>query len=168
MLLIEGSDTGVLYELSKPERSNAACRNTNIFSAVVRREADSPPHAEHLIHKTLKGHMVRSKSELIIADKLFKSPIEYIYEKPLDGSVQKGRIFPDFSFTDPAGDPIIWEHFGRMDDPQYVKGHDWKMQWYAANGFHENENLFVTEETRDSGIDSTKLEQVLAHIKDLV
>lgn len=168
VLLVEGEDSGILYELSKPERSDVARRNTNLFSAVVRREPDSPPYAEHLIHKTLKGHMVRSKTELIIADKLFNADVAYDYEKPLDGSIRKGRIFPDFSFADAAGDLIIWEHFGRMDDPQYVKGHDWKMKWYSQNGFSEGENLFVTKETLDSGIDSSDLERILLQIDELI
>lgn len=168
VLLIEGNSAGVLHELSKPERSDAARRNTNLFSAVVRRAPDTPPYAEHLIHKTLKGHMVRSKTELIIADKLFKAGIPYDYERPLDGSVRKGRIFPDFSFSDASGDLIIWEHFGRMDDPQYLKGHEWKMNWYEQNGFVNGENLFVTEETLASGIDSSQLEKTLETIQDLV
>ena len=168
VLLIEGESTGMLYELSRPERSDAWRRNTNLFSAVVRREADTPPHAEHLIHKTLKGHMVRSKTELIISDKLFKAGVTYDYEKPLDGPVRKGRIFPDFSFTDASGDRLIWEHFGRMDDPNYVKGQSWKMKWYSDNGFSEGKNLFLTKETLASGIDSTELERVLAKIKDFV
>ncbi|MGB3225456.1 MAG: AAA family ATPase [Desulforhopalus sp.] len=168
VLLIEGEDSALLHELSKPERSDVARRNTNLFSAVVRREPDSPPYAEHLIHKTLKGHMVRSKTELIIADKLFKADISYDYEKPLDGSIRKGRIFPDFSFIDAAGDLIIWEHFGRMDDPQYLKGHDWKMKWYSDNEYIEGENLFLTKETLDSGIDSSELERVLEQIDEMI
>jgi ATP-dependent exoDNAse (exonuclease V) alpha subunit len=165
VLLIEGDSSGILHELSKPERSDAARRNTNLFSAVVRREADTPPYAEHLIHKTLKGHMVRSKSELIIADKLFNAEIAYEYEKPLDGAQRKGCIFPDFSFTDAAGDLIIWEHFGRMDDPKYVDGHDWKLKWYADNGFNVGENLFLTTETLSSGVNSSDFDQVLAKVK---
>lgn len=168
VLLVEGNDSGVLFELSKPECSDVSRRNTNLFSAVVRKEADAPPYAEHLIHKTLKGHMVRSKTELIIADKLFNADITYEYERPFDGPVRKGRIFPDFSFVDAAGDIIIWEHFGRMDDPKYVKGHDWKMKWYEQNGFVEGENLFLTTETLDSGIDSSELDRVLDEIDDLV
>ena len=135
---------------------------------VVRREPDSPPYAEHLIHRTLKGHMVRSKTELIIADKLFNAGIAYDYEKPLDGSIRKGRIFPDFSFADAAGDLIIWEHFGRMDDPQYVRGHEWKMKWYSDNGFIEGENLFLSTETLDSGIDSSELERIIEQIDELI
>lgn len=168
VLLIEGDGSGILHDLSKPERSDAARRNTNLFSAVVRRETGTPPYAEHLIHKTLKGHMVRSKTELIIADKLFNAGLAYEYEKPLDGPKRKGRIFPDFSFTDAAGDVIIWEHFGRMDDPKYVDGHDWKMQWYADNGFTEGSNLFVTKETLSSGVRSKEFDGVLAKVREVV
>jgi len=168
VLLVEGEDSGILFDLSKPEHSDVSRRNTNLFSAVVRKEPDAPPYAKHLIHKTLKGHMVRSKTELIIADKLFNAGIAYEYERPFEGSVRKGRIFPDFSFVDAAGDIIIWEHFGRMDDPKYVKGHDWKMKWYEQNGYVEGENLFLTTETLDSGIDSSELDRVLDEIDDLV
>ncbi len=168
ILLIEGENSGILHELSKPERSDAARRNTNLFSAVVRREADTPPYAEHLIHKTRKGHMVRSKTELIIADKLFNAGISYEYEKPLDGETRRSRIFPDFSFTAAAGDLIIWEHFGRMDDPKYVDGHEWKMKWYADNGFVEGENLFLTKETLASGVKSEDFDVVLAKIQEAI
>lgn len=51
--------------------------------------------------------------------------------------------------------------FDRMDDPQYVTGNDWKMQWYADNGFHEETNLFLSTETLASRIDSVKLEKLL-------
>ena len=168
VLLVEGDSAGLFHELSKPERSDAARRNTNLFTAVVRAAADTPPHAEHLIHKTRKGHMVRSKTELIIADKLFDAGLAYDYEKPLDGTARPGRIFPDFSFVDAAGDLVLWEHFGRMDDPQYVKGHEWKMQWYADNGFNVGKNLFLTQETLESGIDSTSLDSVIEMISEAV
>ena len=55
-----------------------------------------------------------------------------------------------------------------MDDPNYIKGHSWKMKWYSDNGFSEGKNLFLTKETLASGIDSTELERVLAKIKDFV
>lgn len=109
--------------------------------------------------------MVRSKFELIIADKLHNAGIAYDYEKPLDGSNRPGRIFPDFSFTDAAGDLVIWEHFGRMNDPEYLRGHDWKMQWYRDNGIEKGTNLFVTEETRDSGVDSNAFDAIIGPLQ---
>ena len=81
MLLVEGEGVSNLYNLSQPEKSETARRNTNLFTATVRRTADAVPYAEHLIHRTEKGHMVRSKSELVIANLLFRMEIDYEYER---------------------------------------------------------------------------------------
>ena len=54
-----------------------------------------------LILRTERGDLVRSKSELVIADKLFARGIDYGYEQPLE--LEGGRIrYPDFTITDHA------------------------------------------------------------------
>ena len=170
VLLIEGDELSMLYELSRPESSDAASRNTNLFAGVVRERADTPPHAEHLIHRTRKGHMVRSKSELVIANMLYDEGLaeSYDYEKPLDGTAIVGRLYPDFSFADAAGDRVIWEHLGMLDIPDYKAGWDWKRNWYAKNGYVEGRSLFVTEERSGKGLDSDKLKAVIDSIKAVV
>lgn len=72
-----------------------------------------------LIHRTERGDLVRSKSELVIADKLFGRGIEYAYEQPLPTG--EGRIrYPDFTIADQArGVTFYWEHLGLLDDPEY-------------------------------------------------
>jgi hypothetical protein len=99
-------------------------------------------YAAHLIYRTSRGEMVRSKSELLIAEKLCTLGINYQYERPLDGVTRQGRLRPDFSFVDDAGNVIVWEHLGRMDRADYRNGWEWKRQWYAQNGFTEGHNLF--------------------------
>lgn len=165
VLLIEGEDSGLLYELSRPERSDASRRNTNLFASVLRERSDTPPYAEHLIHRTRKGHMVRSKSELVIANLLFTEGLadKYEYEKPLKGIATPGCIYPDFSFADAAGDRVVWEHLGMMDDPDYQKSWLWKKNWYLENGYELGRNLFVTEET-GAGLDTAKLLEVVRRI----
>lgn len=101
---------------SRAEKSDACRRNTNLFGGIMRERSGEPPHAENLIHKTEKGHMVRSKSELVIANLLYREGITYDYEQLLDGEKVLGRLHPDFSFADAAGDRVIWEHLGMMDD----------------------------------------------------
>ena len=63
-----------------------------------------------------RGERVRSKSEKMIADKLFLMKIPYRYEFPLD----IGRIYPvypDFTLLDiRERRPVIFEHFGMMQD----------------------------------------------------
>ena len=157
VLLIEGADTTALFDLSRPERSVTARRNTNLFQGVVRAAEDAIPYAEHLIHKTEKGHLVRSKSELVIANMLHGLEIDYEYERAYEGTIESGRLRPDFSFTMPDGDLIIWEHLGMLDRPDYKRGWEWKRHWYKRNGFVEGKTLFTSTEGGGQGLDSAKL-----------
>jgi ATP-dependent exoDNAse (exonuclease V) alpha subunit len=158
VLLIEGEDASFLYDLTKPERSETARRNTNLFAAGVRHEADGVPYAEHLIHRTLAGELVRSKSELVIANHLHRLGLAYKYERPLEGTRAPGKLRPDFSFIDDAGDVFIWEHLGMLSRADYRKGWEWKKEWYSANGFLEDKNLFTT--TEGEGLDMASIDAV--------
>lgn len=146
VLLVEGSDASFLYDLTRPERSETARRNTNLFVPGLRDASDGVPYAEHLIHRTTRGELVRSKSELAIAEHLFSLGLSYLYERELPGTVDKDKLRPDFSFIDDAGDLVIWEHLGMLDRPDYAAGWDWKRKWYERNGFVLGRNLFTTDE----------------------
>ena len=170
VLLIEGEDVSALYELTKPEKSETARRNSNLFDSegAVRESADLVPYAEHLIHRTDKGHMVRSKSELVIANKLYSMNVEYQYERILEGVNRPGKLRPDFTFTDPAGDVIVWEHLGMMGRDDYRRGWEWKKEWYSDNGYILGENLFTTADDEIGGLDSKEIEKVANAVKVLV
>jgi len=168
VLLVEGDDASILFDLTKPERSQTGLRNTNLFFGVVRQEKDLIPYAEHLIHKTLKGHMVRSKSELVIANELFHQGIDYEYEREFEGVITKGIRLPDFSFVDAAGDVVIWEHLGMLSRPDYRVSWDRKRLWYEQNGYVENENLFVTSDDERGGLDASSVQQAAQAVKDLI
>ena len=92
VLLVEGNDPSFLYEYSTSEKSNTANRNTNLFTGAIREKSDEIPYSDRLIHRTLKGHMVRSKSELVIANILFENNIEYQYERVYQGEEDKLRF----------------------------------------------------------------------------
>jgi hypothetical protein len=153
VLLLEGTDPSFLYELIRT--SETARRSTNLFAVGVRdedlrTEAGARPskdrYAAHLIYRTSRGELVRSKSELLIAEKLNALGITYQYERFLEGTTRPGRLRPDFSFIDDAGNVILWEHLGRMDRADYRAGWDWKQQWYSQNGYAEGRNLFISTE----------------------
>jgi hypothetical protein len=74
---------------------------------------------DRLIHRTERGDLVRSKSELVIADKLFARGVDYVYEQPL--ILGQGRTcYPDFTIADHArGLTFYWEHLGLLDDASY-------------------------------------------------
>lgn len=69
---------------------------------------------------TERGERVRSKSEKIIADKLYMLGVPYRYEYPLtlEGGI---RMYPDFTILRmPEREEVYLEHFGMMDDIDYV------------------------------------------------
>jgi hypothetical protein len=131
-------------------------------------ELDNIPYASHLIHQTEKGHLVRSKSELVIANMIYREQLDYLYEEKLNGKQEPGIVRPDFTFVDPAGEVIIWEHLGMMELPGYRKGWEWKKDWYCKNGFIENHNLFTTQESTDGGLNSDEIKNVIDKIKSMI
>jgi ATP-dependent exoDNAse (exonuclease V) alpha subunit len=165
VLLIEGDDATVLFDLARPEMSETARRNSNLFHSVVRVADDTVPYAEHLIHRTEKGHLVRSKSELVIANMLFQLGIPYEYERVCDGTAAPGRLRPDFSFVTADGDLIVWEHLGMLSRPDYRRGWEWKHEWYRRNGFVDGRTLFTSTEDDQNGLDSARLRETADAIK---
>jgi hypothetical protein len=163
VLFIEGTDPSFLYDLTRPERSETARRNTNLFRGGVRLDLESAPYAEHLVHRTLRGELVRSKSELVIANHLHNLGLRYHYERPLEGTARLGRLRPDFSFIDDSGEVIILEHLGMLDRSDYSNSWAWKLDWYKANGYVEGVNLFTTDEV--DGIDMELISNVAQQIQ---
>jgi hypothetical protein len=167
-LLIEGDDASILFNLTKPECSEVARRNTNIFHGVVRADATSSPFAEHLIHRTDDGRLVRSKSELVIANMLYGMGIKYEYERICEGTVEPGVLRPDFSFATPDGDLILWEHLGLLHLDDYRRGWEWKQKWYEKNGFVLGKTLFTSRDDERGGLDSGQLRKTAEVIEKLL
>ena len=62
--------------------------------------------------------MVRSKSEVIIANKLANKGVEYAYERPL--TIAGVTKYPDFTIEDmESGVTFFWEHCGMLHVPSY-------------------------------------------------
>jgi ATP-dependent exoDNAse (exonuclease V) alpha subunit len=175
-VFLQGSSYTPLFALSKPEKSEIGRRNSLLFreTGSVREGHGEVPYADFLIHRTEDGKLVRSKSELTIANKLVSLKVPYDYEKEVtgkDGSV----VFPDFSFATPDGDRILWEHLGMLNDTTYQASWQWKLKWYADNGFTLNQNLFTTQDDHTvvrgkpmGALDSTKVAEVAERIASLM
>ena len=118
-------------------------------------------HPEALVVKAPCG-MVRSKSEAIISWELHEHHIPYRYE--CDLTTPYGILHPDFTIRHPStGDFLFWEHFGRMDDPQYVKNNLPKIQTYLSLGFVPTVNLIVTFETAAKPLDIEFVKMLIRH-----
>ena len=108
-----------------------------------------------------KGERVRSKSEKIIADKLFALGIPYKYEAPLH-LLGIGTIYPDFTLLNLLErKEMYWEHFGMMDKPEYAEKAVRKIMSYEKNGIYPGQNLILTFETSTCPINIRIIEEML-------
>lgn len=127
-------------------------------------------HPENLIYKTDKGEKVRSKSELIIANMLYRNSkdLRYKYERPLELLIngEKRIVHPDFTVLNiHTGKITYWEHAGMMDNSQYANIFVWKVNAYLDNGIIPGKNLIFTYETTENPINT---QYVLAMIDGLL
>ena len=108
---------------------------------------------------TAKGERVRSKSEVIIADTLFRMGIPYRYEFPV--KLQKFTVHPDFYCLNlRTHKEYAWEHLGMMDAQEYATSAVEKMAAYENAGFFPGDNLIISMETSASPLSSKKVEKI--------
>lgn len=114
---------------------------------------------------TDRGERVRSKSEMLIANRLSALGICYRYEYPIklkDRFGQKLTVYPDFTILDKCSRAeILLEHFGKMDDPDYVASFIEKLSLYGRNGIFPGSGLMFTTETSRRPLDIRLFEKYL-------
>lgn len=117
-------------------------------------------YPEQKVHKTSSGHMVRSKSEAMIAMHLYsnRNPFRYECILPLGEST----LYPDFTIRHPqTGQFYYWEHFGLMDDSSYCRNAFSKLQLYASFGIIPTLQLIATYENRNHPFNSDTIEKII-------
>lgn len=120
----------------------------------------NPLYPELLIHKTVSGNLVRSKSEAIIDMSLYMHKIPFRYECAL--SLGEITLYPDFTLRHPhTGEYFYWEHFGLMDDDSYSKNACSKLQLYASHGIIPSIQLITTYETKEHPLTSDTIEKII-------
>ena len=126
-------------------------------------------YPENLRFETEKGDMVRSKSEVIIANILYRNRknILYKYERPLE-VIENGRqktIYPDFTILNKhTGEITYWEHAGRMDDPYYANDFVKKMNTYIANDLLPGRDVVVSFESQSTPLDIKVVKRLVKQI----
>lgn len=88
-------------------------------------------HPEQKVHATSQGLYVRSKSEVLLAEKLYEMQIPFRYEQTL--KIGKFTIAPDFTCNIPK-QLVYIEHCGLTGNAEYMKHHKWKMDLYESVG----------------------------------
>ena len=145
-----------------------------IFGAIgctqfIKRRSLLKSFPENLRYETEQGDMVRSKSEVIIANLLYrnKTDIIYKYEKPLE-VIENGRkktIYPDFTIMNVhTGKVTYWEHAGIMDDAFYANEFVKKMNLYITNGLMPGKDVVVTFESQGNPLDIRVVKRLVKEI----
>lgn len=138
-------DIAAFLQLTRPEANKLAKINASLFDfKPLPKEllVMNDWYEEGKIHETLSKYMVRSKSEVIIANMLKERDVPFWYEKPLfatDGTF----YLPDFTVM-LQGEEYYLEHVGRLDLPDYKSHWEKKEKWYSK---HFPGKLLTTYET---------------------
>ena len=120
----------------------------------------SNKYEEDLIIKGTQGKMLRSKSEAIIDMMLYKNKIPFRYEEKL--VLDDITLYPDFVIRHPAtGEFYYWEHFGMMDEEDYMDHACDKIRLYCKNGIIPSLNLITTYETKRHPLSVEKVESII-------
>ena len=119
-------------------------------------------YPEQLTHKTFSGSYVRSKSEVLIDMVLRNYKIPFRYEAVLQ--LGDTAIYPDFTIRHPQnGKFFYWEHFGLMDDKNYVQNMHFKLKLYTSHGIIPSIQLITTFETKDIPLTVEVIEKIVKH-----
>lgn len=120
----------------------------------------STKFSEKLVHRTMKGEFVRSKSEVIIANNLYTRGLQYRYEEIT--KIGSHIFAPDFKILIPRVNKIKFlEHFGMMYDSKYRDHAFWKMSAYIENGYRPYEDVLFTFDDLNGNIDAKNLDILL-------
>ncbi|MEH6957586.1 AAA family ATPase [Neobacillus drentensis] len=148
-------DVSTLLSLRRMERSNIRRINSSLFTFKPIPEEFlrfTGWYEDRKVVSTLTEFLVRSKSEMNIANILFLNDIDFKYEEPLfasDGSM----YLPDFTINW-NGENYYWEHVGRLDLADYQKKWDEKQKWYEK---HFPDKLITTYEGNNQTAEIKKI-----------
>lgn len=121
---------------------------------------------------TANDDCVRSKSEVLIADALLRHGVPYRYEFPLKlrrskesrmvGDSPSIIVHPDFMCLNVrTRQEFYWEHFGMMDDENYVNNAVGKLNLFAENNIFLGRNLILTMETKEKQLNTRAVEKMI-------
>lgn len=119
-------------------------------------------YLDNLIYANSRGIRMRSKSEVIISSILDELGIPYLYEKTL--SLGKNKcVSPDFTLLDMRDRKEVYlEHFGMMDNLEYVSRSLEKLNEYATSGIYLGGQLLITYESSGSPINIDQTRNMIA------
>lgn len=120
-----------------------------------------PFRPEDLTYKAEDGTMMRSLSEVIIANYLLSLGITFVYEMPLIFNGK--RIWPDFTILSPIDNKtvIVIEHQGAMESESYQAKFIRTILFYLGTKLVPNKDVFFTFNHLDGNVDLKQVDYIL-------
>lgn len=113
--------------------------------------------------KTTRGEYVKSMAEYMIAEAFLKYEVPYLYEdkfKTIDNQIYK----PDFTAINlKTGKILLWEHFGMMENQQYVENNIMKLESYRLSGYYPGNGLIITISTKQHPLENKTVDYIVRH-----
>ena len=112
-------------------------------------------------YPTKRGELVRSKSEVMLANMFYELGIPYRYEQVV--KTRDGKVYaPDFTlWHKKRREEHYHEHFGLMDDPDYRRDRFLrKIDAYRKSGIYFGKNLTATFEGDGAVFDMNEIRKM--------
>ena len=117
-------------------------------------------YVDDLKSVSAKGENLRSGAEMYISARLDHYGIPYRYED--DTGIPDLNYAPDFKIMRPRDRKIIfWEHFGKVNDYEYVMNNIGKVKDYISYGIKPWDNLIMTFSNEKGGYDGKLIDALI-------
>ena len=115
---------------------------------------------EQRTQRTSQGLLVRSKSEALIAEKLYEFGVPFRYEQVLHIGCRD--YFPDFTVRNTrSGKLFYWEHLGLVNNKEYMESCRRKLATYENAGIAPWDNLITTYDDENGNLDLQFVESII-------
>ena len=111
---------------------------------------------------SMRGEHVRSKSEIVIADRLLNAGLEYHYEFVYSPNYGANFFFPDFTILHPVTyEDWFWEHCGMIDKTYYSNDLMFRLELYSRADIYPGKNLIITFETSEKSLNTQYVDDII-------
>ncbi|GHV37291.1 hypothetical protein AGMMS49546_04600 [Spirochaetia bacterium] len=160
LIILYNDDLRQLIKHSGDLYSDLAKRCTDLFTPPKFVNIKEGWYEEGRIHKTKRGDMVRSKSEVIIANELENASLDWHYEN--DGKfieINGKKLLPDFVIFQ-NGKTYYWEHLGLLNKLSYRQNWTLKEQYYLS----EKSIILKTTKDKNGAINTDDITAIIQEI----
>ena len=163
LVILFNDDLRKLLKYSRDLYSDLARRCTDLFIPPKFISLAEGWYEQAKIHRTKRGVMVRSKSEVIIANELENAGLDWNYENGDQFIEAQGKkLLPDFVIQH-NGKKYYWEHLGLLNNSKYRKDWEEKKKCYLSI---KDIILKITTDKPNGAIDSDDVLKIISEIKN--